>query len=301
MKKNMRTNNDSRTEGSEMKFPYFTFFTSRAILILFIIIAEMFCLTRHSPSQNYEKKMGVFINPRNKQKTVGYVKIADAWGEQLRPPADLRRGIINLKEAMNKYTKIETELDDHLLLSSPNLLNMPFVYVTTKKAFQLTETERANVKKYFDMGGFMVVENAEPEKGDFSKGGASLKEMLRKTIPNARFAPILNSHQLYHCFFDFDDGPPQGIEVEAFVNPSLKKVNQQRIADGLEPLPEVPLEQKKIIYLEGVWHRGRLAAVYSDKGYIQRWNQSSDNPQLRMGVNMIVFSLTQDGGIAEKY
>ncbi len=287
-----------------MKSPKLTFITPKLTLltlIFFVITADMLFMAEQSLSQSYEKKIGVFINPRNKQKIVGYVKIADVWGEQLRPPSDLRRGIINLKEVMNKYTKIETELDDHLLLSSPKLLRMPFVYVTTKEQFQLTETEKANIKKYFDMGGFMVVENAEPEKGDFSKGGASLKQMLRDTIPNARFAPIPHSHKLYHSFFDFDDGPPLGVEVEAFENTALKKVNLQRIADGLLPFPEVSLEQKKILFLEGVWHKGRLAAVYSDKGYIIRWSQSFDNPQLRMGINMIVFALIQDGGIAEKY
>lgn len=276
------------------------------IFIILIFFGEQQALT-----QTYEKKVGVFINPRDKQKIVGYVKIADVWGEQLRPPADLIKGIINLKEAMNNYTKIETELDDHLLLSSKKLFQMPFVYVTSKNNFQLTETEKENVKKYFELGGFMVLENAEPEKGDFSKGGASLKQMLRDTIPNVRFTPIPVRHPLYHCFFDFDDGPPQGVEVDVFENPTRvkmnierEKLNKEREEKGLEPLPILPpvlLEQKKILYLEGVWYKGRLVAVYSDKGYIIRWSESSDNPQLRMGINMIVFALTQDGGIADKY
>jgi len=278
--------------------PLKTIFVQVAVSLLLIVAFALVATAQLT----YEKKSGVFVDPRNKQKIVGYIKIASAWGEQLRPPQDLSRGIINLKEAMNRYTKIETELDDHLVLSSERLFKMPFVYVTSKEAFQLTETERENLRMYFDMGGFMVVENTAPEVGDFSKGGASLRQMLRDVIPNARFAPIPNSHGIYHSFFDFNDGPPQGIEGESYVNPSLKEINKQREKDGLSTIPEIPIEQKKTYFLEGVYHKGRLAAIYSDKAYIRKWNDTSNNePQLRMGVNLIVYSLIQDGGIGEKY
>ena len=43
-----------------------------------------------------------------------------------------------------------------------------------------------------------------------------------------------------------------------------------------------------------------MVAIYSDKGYAIKWAQMSDNdPQLKMGVNMVVFALTQAGGIAQ--
>ena len=56
-----------------------------------------------------------------------------------------------------------------------------------------------------------------------------------------------------------------------------------------------------VYYLEGIWLNGRLAAVYCDKGYAQKWSNMSNNaPQLRMGVNFVVYALTQAGGIARK-
>ena len=125
----------------------------------------------------------------------------------------------------------------------------------------------------------MVVDNADPLREN-SKSGASLKQMLRDTIPNARFLPIPENHPLYHCFFDFNDGAPNGAEIG-------------RVGSVLS---------KQRLYLEGVWYRGRLVAVYSDKGYIIKWNDNANNePQLKIGVNMIVFALTQEGGIADKF
>ncbi|MBT4484591.1 MAG: DUF4159 domain-containing protein [Candidatus Latescibacteria bacterium] len=188
------------------------------------------------------------------------------------------RGLMNLTSTMNLWTRIETKIDNHLFLSSPRLLQMPFVYVTTADAFELSETEKKNVKKFFDNGGFMVLETATPQIEN-NQARASLKEMIRETLDHARFEPIPMDHHLFHCFFDFEGKPPQGAEIGS----SRSSIN------------------KTIHYLEGVWYKGRLAAVYSDKGYIVKWTDLTNNfPQLKMGINMIVYSLIQDVGNAPK-
>jgi hypothetical protein len=253
--------------------------------ILFLVIVSIFVGIQHSNAQIYpsSQEAEIVIDPRNKKNITGNLQIALAWGELLRPPLDLQRGVIHLKDAMNRYTKVNTILDKHLLLGSNQLLRMPFVFVTSKEMFTLSETEKENLKKYFDMGGFMVLDNAEP-LGESSRGGASLKQMIRDTIPNARFQPIPDNHPVYHCFFDFNDGPPNGAEIGLFGREGRKIMSKQRL------------------YLEGVWHNGRLAAIYSDKGYIIKWNDTSNNePQLRIGVNMIIYALTHEGGMTNKY
>ena len=54
-------------------------------------------------------------------------------------------------------------------------------------------------------------------------------------------------------------------------------------------------------YLEGIGIDNRLVAIYSDKGYGNKWRYLSNNePQLKMGVNIVVFALTQHGGIAQQ-
>ncbi len=222
----------------------------------------------------------VVVDYANKQNITGRVPLALAWGELFSPPQEYLRGFIQLREAMIRWTKIETSIEKHLMLSSPRLLEMPFIYVTTDENFDLTGTEKANIKKYLENGGFMVIENPKPLI-EVSPGEVSLKQMIRDSLGhNVRFAPIPNDHPLYHCFFDFDDGPPIGAEIGSTAEKRLPR---------------------SVFFLEGVWLRERLAVVFSNKGYIVKWTQLDNNiPQLKMGVNMIVFSLLQEGGIAIK-
>ena len=247
-------------------------------------------------AQPYDPSSGavVVIDPANKQNIKGYVHIAFAWGEQLTPPQYLVRGLINLKETINRWTGIEAVLDNHLLLGTPRLLKMPFVYITTDRAFELTGPEKENVKKYLENGGFMVLENATPLYEE-SQAKASLKQMIRDALGSkARFEPIPNDHPLYHCFYDFDDGPPIGSEIGM-----VRVGSGTKLKDNIRYLSDGTVMAKQVLYLEGVWIGDRLVALYSDKGYIVRWKDLTDNdPQMKMGINMIVFALTQKGGIA---
>ena len=193
---------------------------------------------------------------------------------------------------MQKWTKIDTSLQEHLWLSSAKLLQMPFVYVTTNKAFELTETEKTNVRNYLLNGGFMVLDNPIPYT-DRSQAEASLKQMMRDALgAQARFQPIPKNHEIYHSYFDFDDGPPQGAESRLYktgirsVDPTTGNVVYSEVHPPL------------VNYLEGIWIDNRLVVVYANKGYVVKWNEMTGNdPQLKMGVNLVVFALTQPGGI----
>jgi hypothetical protein len=238
-------------------------------------------------------------DPSNKQKIKGFIQIPAVWGEQLKntedvipQPGTLGRAIIGLVESVNKYTDINASLDKHLYLSSKILFEYPMIYIATYKAFELTETEINNLDNYLRNGGFIVMESLEPELNN-NQGEASLKKMMRDTLKeDSRFLPIPNSHSLYHCYFDFSDGPPQGTENKI----SHTSTTGDAGATARELIMPNPLP-----YLEGIFLDDRLVAVYSGKGYGKKWKSMSNNePQQKMGVNMVVFALTQAGGIARQ-
>jgi hypothetical protein len=59
--------------------------------------------------------------------------------------------------------------------------------------------------------------------------------------------------------------------------------------------------------LWGVWLGERLVAVYIDKGYGHRWRDGfytyqyrGNEPVMKLGVNLVVFALSQKGGIARQ-
>jgi len=237
-------------------------------------------------------KAMIIQDPNNKQDIKGFVYIGAAWGAQLRPPDVHKRAVINLVEAVNRYTNINAKVDGHLFLDHRKLFETPFVYITTNKAFELTEIERRNLGQYLRNGGFVVADNGTP-KSEFGQAEASLRQMFKDALgADAKFLPIENDHPLYHAFFDFDFGPPQGSEI-GMVNTieeevATTKAKSQKIA-------------KAVLYLEGIWLDERLVAIYSDKGYAENWKELTNNePQLKMGVNMVIFALTQRGSIAQQ-
>ena len=236
-------------------------------------------------------KAMVIQDPNNKQSIKGFVYIATAWGAQLRPPDGLKRSVINLVEAVNRYTNINAKVDSHLFLDSRKMFETPFVYIITDVAFELTEIERRNFGEYLRKGGFAVIDNGTPQF-EFGQAEAALRQMLRDSLgADAKFQPIDNNHPLYHCFFDFD-GPPQGSEIAMTTTSSTGDQGTTARSQALT---------KPVLYLEGIWLENRLVAVYSDKGYGLKWAQMTQNePKLKMGVNMVVFALTQAGGIAQQ-
>ena len=237
----------------------------------------------------------VIQDPNNKQSIKGFVYISTAWGAQLKPPDTLKRSVINLVEAVNRYTNINAKVDTHLYVDSRKIFETPFVYVTCDKAFELTDIERKNFGDYLRKGGFAVIDNGEPMY-EYGQAEASLRQMLRDSLgADAKFLPIPNDHPLYHCFFDFNDGPPQGSEIQ------MVSASNIRTSDG-ETISAIGYTMAKpIVYLEGIWIGTRLVAVYSDKGYCWKWKDLTNNqPQLKMGVNFVVLALTQAGGIAQQ-
>ena len=238
-------------------------------------------------------KAMVIQDPNNKKNIKGFIYIATAWGAQLKPPNSLKRAVINLKEAVNRFTNINARVDRHLFIDSEKLMETPFVYITSTSAFELTEIERKNFGKYLRNGGFAVVDNGTP-LFEYGKAEASLRQLLRDSLgPDAKFLPIPNDHPLYHCFYDFDDGPPQGAEMAGMINTSTS--GRQGIAAMNQKMTA------QVFYLEGIWLKNRLVAIYSDKGYAIKWKDMTNNePQLKMGVNMVVFALTQEGSIAQQ-
>jgi len=232
-------------------------------------------------------KAMVIQDPNDKQSVKGFIYIATLWGAQLEPA--YKRAVITLSDAVNRYTNIRSKVDKHLFIDSRKLFDTPFVFLCVDGQFELTEIESRNFGEYLRKGGFAVLDNGTPAN-EYGAAEASLRQMLRDALGNdAKFLPIPLNHPFYHCFFDFDDGPPQGEEVNYAHNSSVVDNKNQFTM------------YKPVLYLEGITINDRLVAIYSNKCYAKKWAATSNNePQLKIGVNMVVFALTQEGSIAQQ-
>ena len=223
-------------------------------------------------------------HPTNKQFVDGFIYLALAWGNDWQPATP--RAVVELAEAINTRTRIRAEVDPHLDLGSEKIFRAPFIYLSVGEAFEPTKSELANFKEYLRKGGFALVENANPWM-EYSPAEASLRQMLKDALGvYGRFRIIPNDHPIYHSFYDLDDGPPPAIRPAARNPEDLETFS---VADFK---PGVP-------YLEGIFIDGRLAVVYSNKAYGVAWqNEYRNEPQLQMGINMVVFALLQEGSMA---
>ncbi len=193
----------------------------------------------------------------------------------------------NVRKMVEKVTDIKMRLTEFIRMDSDELMTAPMVVLTGEALFEYTQTEADNLGSYLRNGGFLFFDDSS----DTPMIGSPIDRVARELIKDALgeeivFEKIPNDHRLYHCFFDFN-GPPNGFDY--------------RFAKSAH----APYD-----FLEGVFLDGRLAVLISNKAYCKFWDHAymgesshalgDPTRQLHFGVNIVVFALTQPGGIVQQ-
>ncbi len=205
-----------------------------------------------------------------KRQVRGFVRLATTWATDLEPAfSSAARAIPNLVDAINAKTGISATVEKHVFIGSREFFRSPFLYMTATTAFELTEGEIHALGEYMRGGGFILADNAM-SMFEFSQVEAMMRRMFSMALGReGRLRRIPNTHPLYRSFYEFD-GPPLGLE-----------------------------EARRSYSLDGVFLGQRLVAVFADKGYVHSWALSFGNePQLRFGINAVVFAMRQAGSLA---
>ena len=157
-------------------------------------------------------------------------------------------------------------------LGSQDILQHPFVWLTGHLPVRFTEAERRYLKKFVDRGGFMVIDDHNHDiDGIFHK--TATEEIVRTFGP---LEEVPNNHELYRCFFTFDDGPPT-------TSHELNGWGDQLVHE----------------HLLAVMNGDRIGLLYSNKDYSSEWNFLPETKRFmavdptRFGVNMVVYALTR--------
>lgn len=157
-------------------------------------------------------------------------------------------------------------------LGSQEILQYPFVWLTGHLPVRFTEAERRNFKKFVERGGFIVFDDHNHDiDGIFHK--TATEEIARIFGP---LKQLPNDHDLYRCFFTFDDGPPT-------TSHELNGWGDQLVHE----------------HLLAVMNGDRIGLLYSNKDYSSEWNFLPDTKRFmavdptRFGLNMVVYALTR--------
>ena len=194
-----------------------------------------------------------------------------------------------LMRYMRDHTKINARIEGTTLeFSDPRIMEAPLIYMTGNDAvLQISDTEKTNLGEYLKNGGFLYAEEirqSDSENGlDNKEAGvagtpfdrqfkALMKDPQVLGSDGSKWQKVPKTHALYYAFWDFPDGPPMGG------------------APG-----------GNVFDLEMLELRGRVAVVFSDLNVSWYWGDPLADARergLQFGVNLIVYALTQPGGIA---
>ena len=174
----------------------------------------------------------------------------------------------NLAEFCNNEIKTNIDVNDQVVdVSSPELFDYSFIYMTGHGNVVFSNQEAENLRNYLISGGFLHI--------DDNYGLNSFVRLeMKKVFPELEFIELPHEHPIYHQKFEFQNG-----------------------------LPKIHEHDKKPPQGFGLIYEGRLVSYYSyesDLGNGWEDQRVHKDPQevrlkaLRMGANIISFAFTQN-------
>jgi len=188
------------------------------------------------------------------------------WNVDQRMPSNLLNSII-------EYTNIPVDTQERVVaLSSEEIFECPFCYLSGHKLVQFTQAERENFIKYIENGGFIFVDDCNHDiDGLFAK---SFENQMAEIYGEDELKKIPNDHPIYHSFFEFEDGPPT-------TSQELNGWGDDIVHD----------------YLKAIEKNGKINLLYSNKDYGCEWDYDFRNKRwlaednTKFGVNIVMYAI----------
>lgn len=104
---------------------------------------------------------------------------------------------------VRKRTSVDTRLDPtRARLDDPSIFDSPLLYWSGDAAFDpLSEPEIAGLRRFVEFGGFVLIDDAAPEKDGFDR---SIRRTLERAFPTSPLHALPSSHTVYRSFYLLD-------------------------------------------------------------------------------------------------
>jgi hypothetical protein len=176
-------------------------------------------------------------------------------------------GEVNLLKFAKEHAGIDADPKyEFTEISSDNFFSYPFLFMTGHGNIVFSEYEAKRLRAYLENGGFLYADD------DYGMDKAFRRE-IKKVYPDAELVELPYSYGLYHCLFDFPNGPPKTHE------------HNGKPPQGF-----------------GIIRNGRLVVYYTyesnpSDGWVDpevhKDPEEKRQEALRFGTNILVWALTQ--------
>lgn len=110
---------------------------------------------------------------------------------------------VNLLNFVQANTNISVKAEYKFVdISSEEIFAYPFLFLTGHGNVVFSSDEVERLKKYLESGGFLYIDD------DYGMDKAIRRE-IKKVLPENELVEIPFKYGLYHCLFDFQNGPPK--------------------------------------------------------------------------------------------
>jgi len=110
---------------------------------------------------------------------------------------------VNLLKFVQNETTIKVNPEYVFVdVSSNDIFNYPFLFITGHGNIVLSESEVSRLKLYLERGGFIYIDD------DYGIDKPIRRE-TKKIFPNQNFVELPFNHKIYHAFYNFEYGPPK--------------------------------------------------------------------------------------------
>lgn len=174
----------------------------------------------------------------------------------------------------NKETGAPVSFDQRdIALTDAAIFEMPFMFLTGTTDFELSEQERANLRKYLMNGGVLFCEAGEGRQSF----DAALRAELAKVLPGKNLAPIPSTHELFRA--------PKGLATVK-ARPALAAKHGNKVDQPPELL--------------GVELNGALSVIYSPNDLSAGWERAvapyaigyEPKDATALGLNVLYYAVT---------
>ena len=192
--------------------------------------------------------------------------VSGDWDTDQRMPA-------NVLNSLLEYTTISLEAEEKIIpLSSSELFNYPFCYLSGHKLVQFNQQEAVNFKNYVLNGGFVFVDDCNHDiDGLFAK---SFEAQMNSLFGAKALKKIPNNHPIYSSFFKFEKGPPTtSFELNGWGDDLVHE------------------------YLKAITINNRIGVLYSNKDYGCEWDYDFRNKRFlaedntKFAVNIVLYAM----------